>query len=108
MSDPAEKKAVSIKVPSKDPERKDDTGKDGAGGGDGDGNKLPTMNGASGSGDSSQSGPKKGTKKALKGGKDAPEPEELSEEDKALKEGLELAVARVEDPEPGIGKEMSA
>ncbi|CAM9927372.1 unnamed protein product, partial [Hapterophycus canaliculatus] len=31
------------------------------------------------------------------GGKDILEPEELSEEDKALKEGLELAVTRVDD-----------
>ncbi|CAN0372878.1 unnamed protein product, partial [Ectocarpus sp. 13 AM-2016] len=30
------------------------------------------------------------------------EPEELSEEDKALKDGLELAVTRVGDKEPGI------
>lgn len=87
------KKAVSITVPSKDPKKKDGddekkkggvaTTLDGVGGGDG----------------------KKTTKKTAKGGsKGVLEPEELSEEDTALKEGLELAVTRVNDKEPGIGE----
>lgn len=33
--------------------------------------------------------------------KDEPQPEELSEEDKALKESLELCVQRVNEPDAG-------
>lgn len=95
------KKAVSITVPSKDP-KKDDGKKDGGGGNGGD-KEVTTLDGVGdgvvGGGD----GDKK-KKKKTKGGKDILEPEELSEEDKALKEGLELAVTRVDDSEPGIGE----
>ena len=97
------KKAVSITVPSKDP-KKDDGDKNGAGG---DGNKdkeVTTLDGV-GSGAGGDADKKK--KKKAKGGKDILEPEELSEEDKALKEGLELAVTRVDDSEPGIGESLS-
>lgn len=92
------KKAVSIMVPSKEPKKGD--GKDGAGG---DGNKdkeVITLDGVGGAGGDAD----KKKKKKAKGGKDILEPEELSEEDKALKEGLELAVTRVDDSEPGIGE----
>ncbi|CAM9204623.1 unnamed protein product, partial [Choristocarpus tenellus] len=81
-----DKKAVSIKVPSKDPAGKDPAL------GDDKGNASEKDSGAKG-------GPKKGVGKD---GNPGVEEEELSEEDKALKEGLELAVARVEDPEHGI------
>lgn len=100
MADPSgEKKAVTIKVPAKDPKHKDGAGGDDKSGGNGDGSSKTAANGV---GDTSGGG-KGGGKKGGKSGKDAVEPEELSEEDKALKEGLELAVARVEDSEPGIG-----
>lgn len=90
-----DKKAVSITVPSKDPKKKDGD-KDG---GDGD-KEVTTLDGVGGGG-AADGGPKKKTK----GGKDSIlEPEELSDEDKALKEGLELAVTRVDDTEPGIGE----
>lgn len=99
MADPSgEKKAVTIKVPAKDPKHKDGAGGDDKSGGNGDGSSKTAANGV---GDTSGGG-KGGGKKGGKSGKDAVEPEELSEEDKALKEGLELAVARVEDSEPGI------
>lgn len=91
------KKAVSIMVPSKD-SKKDDKDK---GGGGGDGSKeVTTLDGI----DAGGGGGAKKKKKKTKGGKDILEPEELSEEDKALKEGLELAVTRVDDSEPGIGE----
>eukprot|EP00903_Cladosiphon_okamuranus_P015551 g14356.t1 len=85
------KKTVSIMVPSKDPEK--DDGKDGAGGNGDKDRDVTTLDGFGGGADK---------KKNTKGGKDILEPEELSEEDKALKEGLELAVTRVDDSEPGI------
>lgn len=100
MSDPAGKKPVAIPVPSKDPKKSEEAA-DGGGGAGGE-EDVPTMNGSSG--EEAKPGAKQGGKKGGKGGKDVVEPEELSEEDKALKEGLELAVARVEDPEPGIGE----
>lgn len=93
MADPADKKAVSITVPSKDP-KKD---KEGDKKGDGSGTTLDGAGLDAGGGD-------KGGKKTKGGLKDVLEPEELSEEDKALKEGLELAVTRVDDAEPGIGE----
>ena len=96
MADPADKKAVKIMVPSKDKDTKDKKG-----GGDDGGGEVPTLDGVGF--DGGDGGAKKGKKKKTKGGKDIMEPEELSEEDKALKEGLELAVTRVDDPEPGIG-----
>lgn len=98
MADPADKNAVKIMVPSKD--KKDD--KDKKGGGGDKGGEVPTLDGVGVEG--GDGGAKKGKKKKTKGGKDIVEPEELSEEDKALKEGLELAVTRVDDPEPGIGR----
>lgn len=86
-------------VPSKEPKEK----KDGDGGGGGGDKEVPSLDGVSaGGGDGSKGAPKK--KGKTKGGKDILEPEELSEEDKALKEGLELAVTRVDDKEPGIGE----
>ncbi len=92
---PDDKKAVSIMVPSKDPKKKDGD-KDG-----GDGDKEVTTLDGGGGGGAADGEPKKKTK----GGKDSIlEPEELSDEDKALKEGLELAVTRVDDTEPGIGE----
>lgn len=95
MTDRADKKkAVAIKVPAKDPKHKDGAGDDG------DGSSKPAVNGAG----KASGGDKGSGKKRGKGGKDVVEPEELSEEDKALKEGLELAVTRVEDTEPGIGE----
>lgn len=95
MSDPVGKKPVTIAVPSKDPpEKKKDKDKDQDGGRDNGG--LP---GATGSGSKSTKEKAKGKGKVAKD-----EPEELSEEDKALKEGLELAVMRADDPEPGIGE----
>lgn len=95
MTDPSGKKAVKIMVPSKDKDPKDKKG------GDDGGKEVPTLDGVEGG--EGGGGLKKGKKKT-KGGKDIVEPEELSEEDKALKEGLELAVTRVDDPEPGIGR----
>lgn len=97
MSGPTDKKPVAIKVPSKDSEKKKDDGAE-----DGGDKGLPSMNGDSGKGEGVKSGAK--GKKGSKGGKDVVEPEELSEEDKALKEGLELAITRVEDSEHGIGE----
>lgn len=96
------KKAVSILVPSKDPKEK----KDGDGGGGGGDKEVPSLDGVGvgGAGDANKGAPKK--KGKTKGGKDILEPEELSEEDKALKEGLELAVTRVDDKEPGIGESI--
>jgi len=91
---PDDKKAVSIMVPSKDPKKKDGD-KDG-GGGD---KEVTTLDGVGGGG-AADGDPK--TKKS-KGKDSILEPEELSDEDKALKEGLELAVTRVDDTEPGIG-----
>ncbi|CAM9663790.1 unnamed protein product, partial [Ectocarpus sp. 6 AP-2014] len=89
------KKAVSIMVPSKDPKKKDGDDKD-----DGDkkkeGGVTTTLDGVGGDGG------KKKKKTAKAGTKGVLEPEELSEEDKALKDGLELAVTRVDDKEPGI------
>lgn len=92
-----EKKAVSIMVPSKDP-KKDDKDKDGDKDKDKEVTTLDGVGGAAGDADKTKK------KKKTKGGKDILEPEELSEEDKALKEGLELAVTRVDDSEPGIGE----
>ncbi|CAB1108308.1 unnamed protein product [Ectocarpus sp. CCAP 1310/34] len=90
-----DKKAVSIMVPSKDPKKKDGDDKDG-GDKKKEGGVTTTLDGVSGDGG-------KKTKKTAKGGsKGVLEPEELSEEDKALKDGLELAVMRVGDKEPGI------
>ncbi|CAN0042257.1 unnamed protein product, partial [Ectocarpus fasciculatus] len=89
------KKAVSITVPSKDPKKKDGDDKDG--GGDKKGGVATTLDGVGG-----DDGKKKTKKTAKAGSKGILEPEELSEEDKALKEGLELAVTRVDDKEPGI------
>lgn len=96
MADPAGKKAVRIAVPSKDgKEAGKEEGKEPPGGGD---QGLPN-----GGGVTTPRGGKKSNKN--KDGKLLPnEPEELSEEDKALKEGLELAVTRVGDTEPGIGE----
>lgn len=91
-----DKKAVSITVPSKDPKKdKKDGDKDK------DKKEVTTLDGVGGGGGDADKKKKKGT---TKGGKDILEPEELSEEDKALKEGLELAVTRVDDSEPGIGE----
>lgn len=90
------KKAVSIMVPSKDPKKKDGDKDGGGGGGD---KEVTTLDGVGGAGGGDGDQKKKKTK-----GKDGIlEPEELSDEDKALKEGLELAVTRVDDTEPGIG-----
>lgn len=97
MAGSADKKAVSILVPSKDPKKKKDGDKGGK-----DNGEVPALGGVGVPGTGNSKGAGKGGKKG-KGGKDAVEPEELSEEDKALKEGLELAVTRVEDVEPGIG-----
>lgn len=86
------KKAVSIMVPSKDPKKKDGDDKKKEGG------VTTTLDGVGGDGG-------KKTKKTAKAGtKGVLEPEELSEEDKALKDGLELAVTRVDDKQPGIGE----
>ena len=52
------------------------------------------------SGDSTGSG-----KKSNNNGKDGKEKEELSEEDIALKEGLELAVSRLKESDPEIHKQ---
>lgn len=49
--------------------------------------------------------PKKDEKGKKPGDKDAPKKEvELSDEDAALKEALELMVTRASDPEPGVVK----
>ncbi|CAM9429485.1 unnamed protein product [Ectocarpus sp. 12 AP-2014] len=88
-----DKKAVSITVPSKDPKKKDGDDKDG--GDKKKGGVTTTLDGIGGDGG-------KKTKKTKAGTKGVLEPEELSEEDKALKDGLELAVTRVGDKEPGI------
>lgn len=93
MSDPVDKKSVKIAVPSKDPpEKKKDKDQDG-------GRENGGLPGTTGSGSKSAKEKVKGKGKVAKD-----EPEELSEEDKSLKEGLELAVMRADDPEPGIGE----
>lgn len=97
MAGSGDKKAVSIVVPSKDPKERKDGDK-----GRKDNGDVPALDGVGVPSSGNSKGVGKGGKKG-KGGKDAVEPEELSEEDKALKEGLELAVTRVEDVEPGIG-----
>lgn len=96
MADRAEKSTVTIKVPSKDPKQKG--GADAPDGDDGVDKDYLNFGGET------SDRKEKTFKKGRKGGKDTAEPEELSEEDKALKEGLELAVTRVEDTELGIGE----
>eukprot|EP00611_Tribonema_gayanum_P029823 TRINITY_DN8105_c0_g1_i1.p1 TRINITY_DN8105_c0_g1~~TRINITY_DN8105_c0_g1_i1.p1 ORF type:complete len:485 (+),score=197.98 TRINITY_DN8105_c0_g1_i1:248-1702(+) len=83
----AQKQAVSIKVPAKDPKKPDDGGK-----------PLDKKE--------EQPQDEKATKGKEKGKKEKKtgEPEELSEEDRLLKEGLELAVTRSSDTDPEIQK----